>query len=260
MPRMSEFSPDGSRLLEVRFANGASDLFVADADGSNARKIVRGVSAQGEAHWSHDSARILYASGLHVFEADASGNVLRTFARGDEVVAEPLYTPDGRVSYILKHFPKEQRRPRSDDFVFKKFFPADIVVNDGATERAIVEGRLLKSYAWDSTGRLLAFGAYEDGGLIVVQDLAGGGAERVVKLGDIDKRLGGFAAHEIRWRPDGGAVAFLLSFAGGREQGDREILFGERQLFVLYPDGRATWFDVDERSLFDWIPAEDLPE
>jgi hypothetical protein len=80
----------------------------------------------------------------------------------------------------------------------------------------------------------------------------------VVKLGDIDERLGGFVAHDIRWRPDGGAVAFTLSFAGGRWQGDKEVMFGERQLFVLYSDGRVTWFDVEEEySIFDWIPADD---
>ncbi len=74
MPRLSEFSPDGSRMLEVRFANGASDIFVSDADGSRARKIARGVSIEDEAHWSRDGARILYASsrgGYHFFEADA---------------------------------------------------------------------------------------------------------------------------------------------------------------------------------------------
>jgi hypothetical protein len=47
-----------------------------------------------------------------------------------------------------------------------------------------------------------------------------------------------------------------LSFVGEREQGDKEILFGERQLFVLYPNGRAVWFDVETPSSFDWIPAD----
>jgi Tol biopolymer transport system component len=258
MPRSSELSPDGSRLLEVRFTNGRSDLFVSDADGSHARRVVRGVSFEDEAHWSHDGKRILYASsrgGYHVFEADARGNVLRRLARGDGV-SEPAYTPDGRVSYILWHFPKEQRPPHSDDFVIiKKHLPADIVVTDGATESVVVEGRLLRSYAWEPSGQRLAFGTYEDDGLIVTRDLAGG-TERVVKLSDIDKRLGGFVAHDIRWRPDGGAVAFTLSFTGGSEKGAK-ALFGEKQLFVLYPDGHATWFDVEKTYLsFDWIPAD----
>jgi len=62
MPRMSEISPDGSRLLEVRFTNGTSDIYVSDADGSHAQRIVRGVSAENEAHWSRDGTRILYAA------------------------------------------------------------------------------------------------------------------------------------------------------------------------------------------------------
>jgi hypothetical protein len=38
-------------------------------------------------------------------------------------------------------------------------------------------------------------------------------------------------------------------------------MFGERQLFVLYPDGHATWFDLEKAySIFDWIPADDLPK
>lgn len=38
-------------------------------------------------------------------------------------------------------------------------------------------------------------------------------------------------------------------------------MFGETQLIVLYPDGPATWFDVAGKySIFDWIPADDLPE
>jgi hypothetical protein len=261
MPPWSELSPDGSRLLEVRFANGASDLFVSDADGSHARKIARGVSFQDEAHWSHDGKRVLYARGFHVLEADARGAVLRKFARGDEVVTEPLYTPDGRVSYILKHFPKGPRPPHSDNFVvIKKRLPADIVVTDGATESVVVEDRPIRTYAWDSSGQRLAFSTYDDGGHIVTRDLADG-TERVVKLSDIDERLGGFVAHDIRWRPDGGAVAFTLSFTGGSEKGDKTKYFGDDQLFVLYPDGRATWFDVGETySIFDWIPTDNLPE
>jgi hypothetical protein len=263
MPRMSEYSPDGSRLLEVRFTNGASDIFIADADGSHARRVVPGVSVEDEAHWSHDGAHILYAAsggeGGWVFEADERGAVLRKSAHVDGVVAEPLYTPDGRVSYILRHIPTEQRQPHSNNFVIKKYLPSDVVVTDGTTERVVVEGRLLRTYAWDSSGQRLAFSTYDDG-LIVTRDLAGG-TERVVKLSDIDKRLGGFAAHNIRWRPDGGAIAFTLSFTGGRWQGDKEVLFGERQLFVLYPDGHATWFDVEkEFSIFDWIPANSRPE
>jgi Tol biopolymer transport system component len=249
VPRLSEFSPDGSRLLEVRFSNGASDLFVSDADGSHARQVARGVNFQDEAHWSHDGTRILYASsrgGYQVFEADARGGVLRKLARGGGVVSEPAYTPDRHVSYILRRADTKQKLP-----------PSSLVATDGTTERVIIEGRPLTSYAWEPSGPRLAFSTYEDGGLIVTRDLASG-AERTVKLTDVDARLGGFVAHDIRWRPDGGAVAFTLSFAGGRWQGDKEVMFGERQLFVLYSDGRVTWFDVEEEySIFDWIPADD---
>lgn len=249
VPRLSELSPDGSRLLEVRFANGACDIFVADADGSHARRIVRGVSIEDEAHWSRDGARVLYAAsgGDKVFEVNESGNVLREFARGDGVVSEPAYTPDGRVSYTHRRADTKQKLP-----------PSSLVVDDGATERVVDEDRPLTSYAWEPSGQWLAFGAYDEEGLIIMRELASG-AERVVRLGDIDERLGGFAARDMRWRPDGGALTFRLSFAGGREKG-AEALFGDAQLFVLYSDGRATWFDVEPRASFDWLPVGDLPQ
>lgn len=260
MPPWSELSPDGSRLLEVRSVNGSRDLFVSDADGSHARRVVRGVNFDDEAHWSHDGKRILYARGYNIFEADARGNVLRKFARGDELVIKPLYTPDGRVSYLLKHFPKTPRLPRPDNFVVQKYFPADIIVADGTSERAVVENRLLKSYAWEPSGQRLTFSTYDEG-LIIMRDLASG-AERVVGYGDVKERPSG-EAYCIRWRPDGGAVAFTLSFSGGREQGDKTKYFGDDQLFLLYPDNHVTWFDVGEKgylTIFDWIPADDLPK
>lgn len=253
MPRLSELSPDGSRLLEVRFANGASDIFVADDDGSHARRIVRGVNPEDEAHWSRDGTRILYAAsdgeGYKIFEVNERGNVLSELKSrdGDEVVSGPRYMPTGHISCIFRPVDTDPRHA-----------PSKIVITNGMAFRAVVADRLISTYAWDSTGQRLAFGTYEDGGLIVTRELYGG-AERAVKLVEIDKRLEGFVAHDIRWRPDGGAVAFRLSFGGGREKGAK-ALFGEEQLFVLYPDGHATWFDVEPRSSFDWLPVEDLPE
>jgi len=61
----ARWSPDGRRLAFVRGRSGAqrhrSDLWLADADGSNARQLTSGLASVSGIAWSPDSTRLAFA-------------------------------------------------------------------------------------------------------------------------------------------------------------------------------------------------------
>ena len=97
------WSPDGERLAFVREAGRNADVYVADADGRNARRLTRARGGDVTPAWSPDGTRIAFASnraGLYrIYTMAADGTDVRLVAakrqRGDSFV--PAWSPDGRL-------------------------------------------------------------------------------------------------------------------------------------------------------------------
>lgn len=98
--RDPEWSPDGKHLAFVRLHDAAEEIgtvYVANADGSNARRIADGLSPK----WSPDGRMLAYHThpivygesygGVWVINADGSGRRLVVQDAGD-----PTWAPDGR--------------------------------------------------------------------------------------------------------------------------------------------------------------------
>ena len=108
-PRYGDFdpawSPDGSRIAFRRDTRGTTRqtnccrLFVASANGANARAVPNGDNAAYPT-WSPDGSRIAFShpSGLRVVNADGSG--LRTLYGG--AVTQPAWSPDSRLIAFVR--------------------------------------------------------------------------------------------------------------------------------------------------------------
>lgn len=101
------FSPDGESVVYVHSPSGSAisrEIWRADADGSNRRRLVSSAEALGGLAWSPDGRRIAYGRrspetrGLSLWMMDASGsNQTLLFDPGEGTSAyEPRWSPDGR--------------------------------------------------------------------------------------------------------------------------------------------------------------------
>jgi TolB protein len=109
-------SPDGKRIAFRRIVGDMnSEVFVADADGSNARNLTNHWSFEGWPAWSPDGRTIAYAgnrnnSGYQVFLMNADGGNVRLVASTEGRGTAPKWAPDGRtIFFTLCHESQERR-------------------------------------------------------------------------------------------------------------------------------------------------------
>ncbi len=97
------FSPDGKRIVLSSNRSGAREIWVCDADGSNAQPIDAhlGGPTPGSARWSPDGRWIAFDSRPQgtpdIFVIGAEGGGLR---RVTEAGVEPTWSPDGKWIYF----------------------------------------------------------------------------------------------------------------------------------------------------------------
>jgi len=84
------WSPDARRLAFTSWQHGAPEIYVANADGSHARRLTRNAVEDFGARWSPDGTRILYTHGtdgahqVYVMNADGWGKVNLSRNRNDD--------------------------------------------------------------------------------------------------------------------------------------------------------------------------------
>lgn len=92
------WSPDGSMIAFASSRNGARQLFVMNADGTNIRQVTNLDNMGGRSTWSPDGTRLAFYRGefgnrdIHVVNVDGTGLVQLTNG-GDNL--GPSWSPDG---------------------------------------------------------------------------------------------------------------------------------------------------------------------
>jgi Tol biopolymer transport system component len=196
------WSPDGTRIAVTRWqtpVDGSSeaDIWIADADGSNARPLVEGPGWQWIAHWSPDGAWIVYTN-------EGAG--------GPGMVAgpEPLLPGQGPLG------PAFELAPTSD----REYADVWRIASDGSgePERLTDAPGDDRAASYSPDGRTLAFDSTRDGDTeLYLMDADGSDQRRLTVDPGWDWGQS--------WSPDGSRIAFNSTRSGWA------------QIWVVSPDG-----------------------
>lgn len=236
-------SHDGKRLLYVSTKDGDAEILVSDADGKSTRQLTDNQCIDNFPSWSHDGQRILFASDRtgtwQAYSMRADGSDVRRLTEEKGSVRHPRWAPGGNIAYV--HTLRSEGKLRIDEVV--------ILGKDGA-RRAIGPEAHVCDIAFSPDGKRLACGTP---GFLTIYEAASGKPERTITAKEIHPECG--AAHgasSLSWRPDGRAIAFRLSFLGGRWEGMR--LPGDEELFIVpLEEGKAGPIRIGESAEASWI-------
>lgn len=230
-----DWSPDGEQFVYARFLagqQGATELVILDADGSNPRVLTSAGTDDRYPEFSPDGQRIAFTrgptlepeSGLWVVDAD--GSDLQQLV--DEPDAEPLFpvwSPDGlRIAY--------ERFPDAGE-------PQIAVIDADGGEPQVIAERGVRP-TWSPDGELLAF----------VRSQAPGDLSTALHVISPDgtglRELASSAAGTPVWSPDGQLIAFSTPVAEDPGSTDLSLVgrdgTGQRVLAdVRALDGDPSW-------------------
>ena len=143
------FSPDGSRIAFESSRSGlAQEIWVSNADGSNAVQITRPPHAKGNPSWSPDGQRIVYSdnggedAAGDLFTMNADGTDRRQLTQDSYLDAVPTWSHDGHWVYYRRDGPEGTQ-------IFR------VSVDNGAQEQLTKNGGLYPMVSWD--GQTLVF-------------------------------------------------------------------------------------------------------
>ena len=92
------YSPDGTRVAFVATADGNPELYVMDADGTNARRLTTSSDAEGAPAWTPDGKQLVYEvrrrNDVDVWIASADGTDAHALTSGARA-SQPAVSPDG---------------------------------------------------------------------------------------------------------------------------------------------------------------------
>jgi Tol biopolymer transport system component len=99
---LPQFSPDGEKIAFVSQRSGSTEVWVCDADGSNAVQVTRlgGPNIGNPPRWSPDSRRLAFSANIagpsEVYVVNASGGSPQRLTSNPTGSANPSWSSDGR--------------------------------------------------------------------------------------------------------------------------------------------------------------------
>lgn len=100
----AEYAPDGSRVAFLSNREGRSDLWVAGAQGQDARPLAVSDARDAPPRWSPDGKFLVFAHHGDIYRVAAAGSLPpELLVPGDTIDAAPSYSRDGRWIYFTSH-------------------------------------------------------------------------------------------------------------------------------------------------------------
>lgn len=142
-------SPDGSKLAMILSKDGAVDLYVSDADGSNVKRLTKTKEDDSSPCWSPDGKTICFATKINDRRAlckipASGGTAQRLSIAGAANPSEPDWSPDGKWIVFTAQMGG---------------FEVCVVPADGGTATVLVSG---EDASWSPNARTVVY-ARRDG-------------------------------------------------------------------------------------------------
>jgi dipeptidyl aminopeptidase/acylaminoacyl peptidase len=228
------WSPDRKHKVVFRFDERRGYVFtVADAAGKTLSKLSEETDywpPDQIPSWSPDGKRLAFGTrSPQIAVLDLATGKINTVTREERGAYDPQFLPDGRLAY----------RARREDQTAKSHF-SDIVVSDGTKSEAVVKHVVIHGFAFSPDGTKVAYDDTHHGGTLTVLDLKSGKTMKLAVEKNIGQKLHAHGGRDIRWRPDGKAIAVRFTFLGGRlsTNGEAFELPGDREVFLLPLEGQ----------------------
>ena len=224
-------TPDGLRMVfstEVDwFDRGDSDIWLADLDGSNLRRMTRSRGNQFSQRWSSDGTHIAFISCLRVrrdavertcslYSMAATGSGHRKLVDSVQATGGIAWSPDGRTIAFLGNGLDQLEKWPNDQYIY-------IVDHDGLNLIRLAESS--SPPAWSPDGSRIAFLRGDDRYELFVINQDGSGLRKIAAL-DFLERWAWPPIPSLSWSPDGSEILlqdypFILVRADGTEKPDR---------------------------------------
>jgi TolB protein len=101
------FSPDGKKLAFCSTRDGNAEIYVANADGTNIRRITLNEAIDTAPSWSPTGREIAFTSDRtgnpQIFIMEAEGGNVRKVSFGGDYLDSPVWSPDGeRIAFVSR--------------------------------------------------------------------------------------------------------------------------------------------------------------
>jgi Tol biopolymer transport system component len=159
-PAHPAWSPDGHSIAFDAAANdSAADypgvIMIADADGTNARRVAKFTEGLAWPSWSPDGGTITFDAdtngmGPFIFSVKTDGTLLRRLTTSDLAI-QPKWSPDGRqIAYAGVNF--------DDPAGLHRIW---IMQKDGSSPRVLTASGTHRAPSWSPDGRQLAYEGFD---------------------------------------------------------------------------------------------------
>jgi Tol biopolymer transport system component/serine/threonine protein kinase/tetratricopeptide (TPR) repeat protein len=256
-----DYSPDGTRIAFASNRDGATEIYVMQADGSGVRRLTFNTTEDDCPAWSHDGRKIAFQSRrdgqMEVYVMDADGSNQRNLTNSPGEDTRPAWSPDDRrIAYGANTLDA----PTNYEIFTMR--------TDGSDKIKLTDNPSFDSDAtWSPDGQKIAFTSARDGKSyeIYVMNADGSDARNLTNHpGDDAKPV---------WSPDGKHISFAgnrpnktdfpavyVMDTGGRDQ----RLITAARTFDDEPawsaDGRRIAFQTQRDGNFEIYLADAFPE
>ena len=217
------WSPDGSRIAFSENSDGNDEIYVMNADGTNATRLTNSAESDRYPSWSPDGSQIAFVSDRHgnreiyVMNADGTGVARLTDNPGHDSCFPSCWSPDGgQIAFV------SDRDGDSEIYVMN----ADGTAVTKLTDNSIPDW----GPSWSPGGSQILFGSTGPDGdhEIYVINSDGTNRNQLTWSWSVDRNA--------VWSPDGSRIAFESAALSYDDLEDR-VVRGDWKIYLINADG-----------------------